>query len=277
MIRFTKTGRIFTWPHVADGKNQKDLYRREETQQRWKMESPHNLFLRRIVAGVGYAVHSLVFEAVNGTRSGYNLHNHGHRLGFTDEELQSRGAYEWIYVAEGDEEGDNEQEHEHEQQLTAPQRQRRPNIPTDYIVEVTGYDTTNGLFLCSGITLVFASGRSFTFNSFDDGWRGRPFAYRVEQPGLLTSIDFNGDGRCSGITSVRTTIHLPLADGSMGSREAILMALPTNIKVRILLIHLLARRIDQSRHGSGLSEMGTDMWWNILSFLRGIDFLPLPD
>lgn len=197
--------------------------------------------LRRVIAGVGWAVHALVFEFADGSRVGRLLHNNGLEMDLGDESISTRCWVRWQDVQKG-----------------------------DYIVRVSGNGTVNPTYLCHSITLDFASGREITFRSTHTPWRsGDMFSFHVPQPGLLRKVRFQW-GQCTGIDHIETTAHLPIMKNAANLRQ-----LPAHVKEQLQFILWVVREIDAERIKDGMRPVGSDIWWRALGFLTGFDILPV--
>jgi hypothetical protein len=214
-------------------------------QERQKMLEFHNhhsqpfddqrhLLIRRVVAGIGWAVHSLVFESGpenNVRRWGYNLDNNGKDLSLKDNDLASRGARSWATIT-----------------------------PGDYIVKVEGHQSTSGLYLCHDIRLHLASGKEIRFESTHGAWQGPVFTFDLapHETTMLRGLDF-GMQQCNrlfqGVFVQRTSIHTPFC-------KRTLKFLPQQAQDTVTAIQLCVNR-------AGLSS---DIGWNILEMLPPLDF-----
>eukprot|EP00545_Synedropsis_sp_CCMP1620_P013848 CAMPEP_0119016622 /NCGR_PEP_ID=MMETSP1176-20130426/13848_1 /TAXON_ID=265551 /ORGANISM="Synedropsis recta cf, Strain CCMP1620" /LENGTH=341 /DNA_ID=CAMNT_0006970105 /DNA_START=110 /DNA_END=1135 /DNA_ORIENTATION=- len=204
------------------------------------------LFLKRIRAMTGWAVHGLVFEFVDETRAGYIVGPSGRlkrhptdrytkEIHLSDRNIQRRGgASDWVSIE-----------------------------PGDYIVEITGFDLAQERqYLCHSITLTFASGRIIDFSSDNETWKGQPFQFRTSNNNLLPFMPIFYDGGCHGMTSLQTSINLPFTRQNAQfypNRDALLNLLK------------VFNRID-SQHLE--KSLGKDVWWHILEMLHSRDLAP---
>lgn len=204
------------------------------------MAEPYQL--RRVTAGIGWAVHALIFEFDDGRRTGRILSNSGMEMSLTDESIRHREAdRNWIDVERG-----------------------------DYVVRVRGRNLSTREYLCHEVTLDFASGQSVTFKSRYNPWRGNDnetFSYDVPHHEALLRDPIFEAGRCTGLQVVRTSVHRPITQEGAS-------LLPKPIQDRIELVLLVANRVDADRAENGGAAVGTDVWWTALGMIKGMDMLP---
>lgn len=197
--------------------------------------APELLLLKRGRACVGWAVHGLIMEHIDGsTRSG-----HEHRRTDIDDDhaIERRQGTDWVDIA-----------------------------PGDYVRRVRGYNLSVENFLCHTLTLELASGSEITFASRHEPWKGEAFEYQLPEPTLLQHISFR-DGRCIGLTAVESYLHLPV-----DSVIRVPHKLPRPHRDRLELLMLCAQRVDDQRRRAGRPPLGRDVWMKILGeFLANRD------
>lgn len=201
---------------------------------------PTSLFLKRVTACIGWAVHGLVFEFVNGDRMGCILVDFGDRsMDLSDTSIERRSGVGWTDIEYG-----------------------------DYIVGIHGDKLAdpNKQWFCHTLVLDFSSGRIIRYESKHEPWRGAPFSYSVPQPCLIYRVAFKYDQKEDAL-GLKTSIHLAVS-------RANVYHLPPKYKQHVLEILVMARRIDSERETSGKKAMGDDVWWRILGFLNGWHLLP---
>jgi hypothetical protein len=198
--------------------------------------------IARVCACVGGAVHGVIFEFDDGNRGGILMSDDCQIiLHLDDESIMSRHECRWISVAE----------------------------PGDYIVSVTGNQLAEGIpdYLCHTLNLQFASGQFMSFASHHLPWRGKEFSYIVTSPTFLVNrIVFQRGRGCQGFDGELTSVHLHV--NRLTSEY-----LPRQSKTKLLLILLIADRVDRGRTAEGESALGEDIWWSILRFFKGYDLL----
>ena len=187
--------------------------------------SPELLLLKRVKACIGWAVHGLVFEFLDGTRTGivFDIKDL-----YDDEIITKRRSTDWFDVSMG-----------------------------DYICGVRGFNLLRNHFLCHTLHLDFASGRTISFVGHHEPWRGGPFGYTLPENALLRHISFT-KGRCVGLTASESVMHLPLKSPSRAN------LLPKDLRSTFHLIQLIANRIDRNRIKIGERPLGRDLWTIIL-------------
>lgn len=193
--------------------------------QRKNMANPELLLLKRVQACVGWAVHGLIFEFLDGSRTGYvvdlaSIHN--------DELLARKRSTEWQNIEMG-----------------------------DFITSVSGNHLSRACFLCHTLRIDLASGRTITFASKHEPWKGESFEYHLPEDCLLHHVSFR-KGRCVGVTAAETIMHLPVKS---------LLRVGRLEKVHqdtFLLLQLIAQRIDNTRIQQGEKGLGKDLWQTIL-------------
>jgi hypothetical protein len=193
--------------------------------QRTCVVHPELLLIQRVQAFVGWAVHGLIFEFLDGTRTGYvvdvaSIHN--------DDLLARKRSTEWQDIDLG-----------------------------DYVTSISGYQLSRGCFLCHTITLHLASGKTISFASQHEPWKGEPFDYKLPEDCLLHHVSFR-KGRCIGVTAAETIMHLPVQSLQRVER------LDKVHQDTFRLLQLVARRIDNTRLEQGERPMGKDLWQTIL-------------
>jgi hypothetical protein len=189
--------------------------------------SPDYFLLKRIKACIGWAVHGLILEFVDGTRSGFvvdvsSITNDGL--------IERRKPTEWFNIPFG-----------------------------DYVTSVEGFNLSRNCFLCHTIHLKLASGKTITFASSHEPWKGEAFRFELPENSLLQHVSFK-DGKCKGITAVETVLHLPIQ--SSQRVQQLPKGLPHHEK--FLLLQLVANRVDSNRAAQGKRPLGRDVWGSIL-------------
>jgi hypothetical protein len=192
----------------------------------------------RVCVCVGWAVHGVVFEFDDASRSGILLSNYGHvMVPLEDHILLSRPSCRWESVVK----------------------------PGDYIVCVSGYQLAGTPdYLCHTLSLQFASGQTMSFASSHLPWKGEEFSYVVRQPFLVNELIFRRGLGCQGFDGLVTSVHL-LVEQSTAEY------LPRPCKMNLQLIMLIADRIDKSRIAEGKNSIGGELWWSVLRYLQGYD------
>jgi hypothetical protein len=193
--------------------------------QRTCVVHPELLLIQRVQAFVGWAVHGLIFEFLDGTRTGYvvdvaSIHD--------DDLLARKRSTEWQHIDMG-----------------------------DYVTAISGYQLSRGCFLCHTITLHLASGKSISFASQHEPWKGEPFDYKLTEDCLLHHVSFR-KGRCIGVTAAETVMHLPVQSLQRVER------LEKVHQDTFRLLQLVAQRIDNTRLEQGERPLGKDLWQTIL-------------
>lgn len=159
----------------------------------------------------------------------------GFELDLTDANLVERGCDDFTYIAKG-----------------------------DYLVSIRGNRLANrkSPYMCHSITLDFASGRSITYASQYQRWRGEPFSCEIPQPCLVykVSAGFANSGDARGLV---TTIHLPISKGNMAH-------LPLNHQRAVLNVLWSLRKVGSVLETEyGAKSIGDDVWWHVLGYLLG--------
>jgi hypothetical protein len=192
--------------------------------------NPERLFVRRVTACVGWAVHGVVFEFVDGTRRGVVLTNGGSTLGLDNLSIETRGG-RWVDVE-----------------------------PWDTIQRVSGHQLRNARpYLCHSLTIDFASGRSASFHSHHEPWKGEAFSYDMPDLCLPYMLRFGTSGKCIRVVGLQSSIHWPLS-------PEMKQYLPVDHQNMLLFLCMVARRFDKDRREN---QLGKDVWWKILSHLKG--------
>jgi hypothetical protein len=201
---------------------------------------PSGLFLKRVTACIGWAVHGLVFEFVNGKRMGAILVDFGDRsLNLSDESIEKRAGVGWTDIDYG-----------------------------DFIVGMHGDRLADPgkMWFCHTLVLQFHSGKSIRYEAKHEPWRGLPFSYTVPQPCLVYRIAFKYE-QGEDMLGLKSSFHLPINQGNM-------VYLPPKYKTCVKEILMIGRKIDSDRESKGEKPLGNDVWWRILSMLRGWQLLP---
>jgi hypothetical protein len=192
-----------------------------------------HLMLRRVSACVGYGINGICFIYASGEREGVVLTLSGAALRPYDHVMQSRGGMGWDLIEHG-----------------------------DYITRVFGHNMHLPLrFLCHTLCLEFASGKIITYAFHHDAWKGVAFEHCVPPNCLVFMINFCL-GRCTGITGIETTLHLPLSPLRMPLFP---------YKHKVLFLIKVAQQVDNDRSNRGAKPLGSDIWWCILGMLSGLD------
>jgi len=199
--------------------------------------TPEVLMLKRIKACIGWAVHGIVMEFIDGsTRAGYvsdvsSLYD--------DDHIRKRHGTEWVDISEG-----------------------------DYVVAVSGHNLSRQCFLCHTLRFEMASGRVIEFASPHEPWKGRIFKYNLPESALLKFVSFQ-NGRCIGVTATETRLHLPLRSPLQVHKH--LPTYPHRDTFRT--IQLCLQRYEKTRVVEiGEKPLGRDMWSKILyEYLKGSD------
>lgn len=192
------------------------------------------LFLKRVTACIGWAVHGIVFEFCDNTRVGCILDGFAEkRLDLSDENIEKRLGIPWQNVEYG-----------------------------DYIVGIHGNKLHNEtlLWFCHTVILEFASGKTIRFEARHEPWRGEPFAWQVPQPCLVYRLTFRHE-QAQDMRGLITTIHLPMSAANMKH-------LPRKNKENVEEILGVFEKVDSKRHAHGQKPLSEDLWWTILGFIR---------
>ena len=204
---------------------------------------PNQLFISRVCVCGGWAVHGIILEHNDGTRSGVLLSNGNEPLGiYNDHVIRMRYGHFVNVEKEG-----------------------------DYIVQVTGYNTKDDCrpsYLCHSLQIRFASGQEIGFSSHHHPWKGKPFDYRVEvdAPLFINEIWLQ-DGQCLGLRGVRTALHLPITEKNANY-------LPADYKRKLLFLIQIAVLKDKELQAKGSKTIGCDAWWgSILCYMKGHELL----
>jgi hypothetical protein len=185
---------------------------------------PELLLLKRVKACIGWAVHGLVLEFVDGTRAGFVVDVSS----IQDEDaIERRRCTEWVDVTLG-----------------------------DYVTAVHGYHLSRGCFLCHTVHLELASGRTISFASKHEPWKGAPFRYTLPENALLHYVSFR-EGKCMGVTAAETILHLPVQSTHR------VLSLSKVHQDTFQLLQLIAHRIDDTRAEQGGRPLGRDLWRTI--------------
>jgi len=192
------------------------------------------LFIKRVTACIGWAVHGIVFELYDNTRVGCILDGFAEtRLDLTDENIQKRRGAEWHNVDYG-----------------------------DYIVAIHGNQLHNTtlLWFCHSVVLEFRSGKTICLEASHEPWRGEPFAYQVPQPCLVYRVAFRHE-QTQDMRGLVTSIHLALSLANM-------VHLPLENKRTVEAILGVLQDVDVTRESQGFKALSDDLWWNILGWIR---------
>lgn len=201
--------------HVRQG-----IYVQKMTQQ-----FPELLLLKRIKACVGWAVHGIVFEFLDGTRTGFVVDVNSIE---NDDAIFKKRPTAWVDVQ-----------------------------PGDFIRSVKGFHLSRGCFLCHTLTLELNSGRVIEFASHHEPWKGEAFSYQLPENALLQHVSFH-KGQCIGVTACETNLHLPI------KYKQRIPFLPRVCRDTFLLIQLISNCIDHRLENNGSKSLGIDLWNSIL-------------
>lgn len=204
--------------------------------QRTCIVHPELLLIKRVKACIGWAIHGLVFEFWDGSRTGHVLD-----LPSIDNDaaIQKKRATEWQDIQLG-----------------------------DYITGVYGYHLSRGCFLCHSLVFVLSSKRTISFLSQHDPWKGDYFEYTLPENSLLHHVSFK-KGSCVGLTAAETILHLSIQSPLR------VKSLDVVLQKTFGLLQLVARRIDNTRSQQGKRPLGRDLWATILfEYLACHDLLP---
>jgi hypothetical protein len=192
--------------------------------------------IKRIMACIGWAVHGLILELVDGTtRTGYV---NGVSSIYDEEGVKRRHPTLWVDIEEG-----------------------------DYVVAISGYDLARNCFMCHSLTFEMASGRTIEFASKHEPWRGEPFRFELPEAALLHHISFS-EGKCVGLSAAESHSHMPITAGRVMTHLS-----PAHQKT-FQTIQLCFQRIDRTRMENKDKPLGRDLWSNILwEYLRCADLL----
>lgn len=183
------------------------------------------MLLKRVRACIGWAIHGLIFEFLDGTRVGYvsDVCSIDDNRG-----IERRRPTEWIDVE-----------------------------PGDYVRAVHGFNLSRSCFLCHSIHFEMASGRTISFESQHEPWKGSAFKYSLPENSLLQYVSCR-EGRCIGITGVETPMHLPVASAKR------VQTLPEPCRESYQFFQLIAHRLDSNLEKEGSRPLGRDLWGKII-------------
>lgn len=183
------------------------------------------LMLKRVRACIGWAIHGLVLEFLDGTRLGYvsdvsSIHD--------DQGIDRRRPTPWVDIQ-----------------------------PGDYVRSVRGSDLSRNCFLCHSVHFEMASGRTISFESSHEPWRGKAFKYDLPEGALLQYVSCR-EGRCIGLTGVETSMHLPIKSIQR------VQTLPKPCRERYKFLQLVSHRVEANLEKIGLKPLGRDLWGSII-------------
>ena len=162
--------------------------------------------LKCIRAGVGWAVHAIVLEFVDGTRKGLCLTNEGRRLPLHDAyAIQSRSN------------------------LTEPVDYG------DYIVQISGQYTSNHTYICHSITFSMDSGKNISFVARHVPWTGRPFQMDIPRPMMVVDLTVLFENLTISVT--QNSLCMPLSSSDNAQ------FLPPVVKKSLMECILLLNRV----------------------------------
>lgn len=187
--------------------------------------TPELLLLKRVKACIGWAIHGLIFEFLDGTRAGFVVDVTSI---YDDAAIARRRCTEWVEIERG-----------------------------DYVRSIKGHHLSRGCFLCHTLELTLASGRTLRFASDHTPWKGEAFAFDLPECALLHHVSFR-EGKCTGVTAAETVMHLPCSPKRVS-------ALPRVHQQTFHLLQLVARRLDSNREDQGDKPLGKDLWNIILT------------
>mmetsp|Transcript_2942 Transcript_2942/g.6794 ORF Transcript_2942/g.6794 Transcript_2942/m.6794 type:complete len:501 (+) Transcript_2942:454-1956(+) len=207
-------------------------------QQQEQVLTPELLLLKRVKACIGWAVHGIVTEFIDGTRAG--IVNGVNSL-YSNQRIAFRQGTDWF------------------------------DIETwDHVRAVSGFHLSETFFLCHTLRLEMASGRTIEFASSHDPWRGDSFRYVLPESSLLHYVSFRA-GKCIGVYAHKCHLHLPVRRW-WPSLEG------TDPGKHILNLWLCIRRFDHDRAKNGGLALGKDIWFKIVfDYLRVTDLQPYED
>lgn len=194
---------------------------------------PTQLFIKKCTACVGWAVHGLVFELVNGQRMGVVLgvRLHTEYMNVDDKAIESRGGVGWTDIDYG-----------------------------DYIVAIHGNRLSRPFaWLCHSVVLQFHSGKVIRYESEHEPWRGAGFSYSIPQPSLVYRISF-GHGQSRDARGLLTAVHVGISPSNM-------QYLPPHYKQAVQDTFDVLQKIDTTLYSSGAMSLGDDLWRHVMSFI----------
>ena len=198
--------------------------------------TPELLLLKRVKACIGWAVHGIVMEFIDGsTRAGFV--NNAPSL-YDDNHIRKRHGTNWVDIEEG-----------------------------DYVKAVSGFQLSRRCFLCHTLRLEMASGKIIEFASTHDPWKGEAFRHELPEAALLHYISFRA-GKCIGVTAAESHLHLPLRSAKHVERHLHFQPLLANFRT----IQLCIQRLESNLVQAGERPLGRDIWSKILfEYLKGSD------
>jgi hypothetical protein len=197
---------------------------------------PTELFqIKRIMACIGWAIHGLIFEFIDGTtRTGFvNGVTSIHDM----DAVKRRHPTKWIDVEEG-----------------------------DHVVAISGHNLARHCFLCHSLTLAMASGKTIEFASEHEPWRGDPFHFEIPHTALLLHVSFHR-GKCIGLCAAESHYHLPITTSRVYNH------LSKAHQMTYKMIQLCIQRMNSLQIGNGDKPLSHDLWSNILGYLRCSDLV----
>lgn len=162
--------------------------------------------LKCIHCGVGWAVHAIILEFVDGTRKGLCLANSGRRLPLNDDyKIKNR-----INVTEEVDYG-------------------------DYIIQISGQHTINHAYFCHSITFTMHSGKNISFASTHTPWSSRSF--HTDIPKMMMVVNVDSIFREITISVVQNSLCMPLS--SPDNAKFLPRVLKRSLMKYILLLNLV--------------------------------------
>lgn len=216
---------------------------------------------------MGWAIHGLIFEFVDGQRMGTLMVNPGDKpMKLHDKNLADRACVGWTDIEYG---YASENVVFRSVDLCAELFSFFV-ASSDYIVGMHGDTLGEGIqsWFCYSLVLTFASGKTVHYEANHEPWRGGPFSFTVPQttPCFVHRISFKHDQK-EDMLGLVTSIHLPMSQKTFAY-------LPLKQQKAVDDILEIGKEVDMKLDKTGQKPMGEDVWWLILGFLRGFDLLP---
>lgn len=123
-------------------------------------------------------------------------------------------------------------------------------------------------WFCYSLVLTFASGKTVHYEANHEPWRGSPFSFNVPTTTacFVTRISFKHDQK-EDMLGMVTSIHLPMSQQTFAH-------LPFEQQKAVEEVLDIGKHVDIKLENSGRKPMGEDVWWLILSYIRGWELLP---
>jgi len=167
---------------------------------------PQIPLIKCIHLGKGWAVHSIVFEFVNGERRGFCLENNCTATSLYDDDAINRRAPHTEVVNYG-----------------------------EYIVQIHGnylQDATN--YLCHTVIFTMSSGRQISFALHHLQWMGDPFTIDIPKTMMVTNVNIRARNLSGSIHVVQNSLCLPL---SPNHAQLLPLAVKRYLLRHVLLLH----------------------------------------